>query len=48
LNTEPWRKVPSLKSNSPFACRRPSGQLALAKLSVFPLYFHSRPTFSRA
>ena len=48
LNTEPWRKVLSLKSTSIFACRRPSGQPALAKLSVLPLYFHSRPTDSLA
>jgi hypothetical protein len=37
LNNEPWRKVPSLKRAWTFACSRPSGQPALAKLSFFPL-----------
>src|SRR3954469_13714310 len=48
LNTEPCKKVPSLNLNWPFACKRPSGQPALAKLRGLPLYFHSRSTLIRA
>ena len=37
LNTEPLSLVPSLNWVSILACRRPSGQPALAKLSLLPL-----------